>query len=327
MRQVLFVVPPQVQLLDLSGPLQVLGSVSELGIAPVSLRVIGPQAEPLSVHGVRLKDVQSLPSRLDTGDVVVVAGCKLGKHAQPEPQQEAVVEWLRSVAAPMQGRIILASVCTGALLLGASGLLDGRECTTHHDYLTTLQRRHPLARVLAKRVLVDDGDLLTSAGVSAGIDLALHLVARQFGPAAAVRVARDNVVAFRRLSADPALDPRLQYRDHDSVVIHEVQDYLSAHPESAEPYVALASRFSISYRHLARLFQQAAGISLKEYQQRLRLAMAERLLRDSDWPIERVAERCGFASAQAFRAAWRQLREVSPSVWRSAALSQEATFR
>jgi transcriptional regulator GlxA family with amidase domain len=319
MRRVLFVVPPQVHMLDLSGPLQVLGSVTELGVAPLSLRVIGPQPQPVSFQGVRLTDVEPLPARLNLGDVVVVIGCKLARGARPSSQQQPVVDWLSCVAAPMRGQITVASVCTGALLLAEAGLLNGRDCTTHHDYLATLQRRHPLARVLARRVLVDDGDLVTSAGVSAGIDLALHLVARHFGPAAAIRVARDNVVAFRRLNADPELDARLQYRAHDYAVVHAIQDDLSAHPESREPYAALATRFGLSYRHLARLFQQATGVTLKHYQQQLRLAMAERLLRDSDWPIERITERCGFASPQAFRTAWRQERDVSPRAWRSAA--------
>ncbi|MFS8973425.1 GlxA family transcriptional regulator [Cupriavidus necator] len=319
MRQVWMVVPPQVHILDLGGPMQILGTVTELGLAPLLLRTIGPQPQPTSFQGVRLTGVEPLPTRLDPGDVIIVIGCKLDKLAQPTPQQQPVVDWLRRVAAPMRERITLGSVCTGALLLGAAGLLDGRDCTTHHDYLATLQRRNPLARVLAKRVLVDDGDLLTSAGVSAGIDLALHLVARHFGPAAAIQVARDNVVAFRRLAADPALDAWLQYRDHDHAAIHAIQDHLSAHPESGEPYATLAARFGLSYRHLARLFQQATGITLKHYQQQLRLAMAERLLRDSDWPIERIAERCGFASPQAFRAAWRQQCSLSPRAWRSEA--------
>ncbi|CAN0627611.1 Helix-turn-helix domain-containing protein [Burkholderia multivorans] len=319
MRRVLFVVPPQVHMLDLSGPLQVLGSVTELGVAALRLRIIGPQPQPVSFQGIRLADVEPLPMRLDLGDVVIVIGCKLAGGARPSPQQQPVVDWLRRVVAPMRGIITVASVCTGALLLAEAGLLDGRDCTTHHEYLAMLQHRHPQARVLSRRILVDDGDLLTSAGVSAGIDLALHLVARHFGPAVAIRVARDNVVAFRCLNADPELDARLQFRDHDHAIVHAIQDSLSAHPESGEPYTVLATRFGLSYRHLARLFQQATGITLKQYQQRLRLAMAERLLRDSDWPVERVAERCGFASPQAFRAAWRQERSVSPRVWRSAA--------
>lgn len=314
-----FVVPPQVHVLDLGGPLQILGSVRELGIAPLSLAFVGPQPQAASFQGLQLAELRPLPRRLDAGDLVLVIGCKLGARARPGPRQQAVVDWLRSVVAPMRGRVTVASVCTGALLLAPAGLLDGRDCTTHHGYLDTLQRRHPRARVLARRILVDDGDLLTSAGVSAGIDLALHLVARHFGAAAALRVARDNVVAFRRLEADPAPDLRLQHRDHADPAVHAIQDALSTHPERAEPVTTLAARFGLSYRHLARRFQQAAGVTLKQYQQQLRVAMAERLLRDSDWPVERIAETCGFSSPQAFRAAWRQRHDLPPRAWRWAA--------
>lgn len=314
-------------MLDLGGPLQVLGSVIDLGLAPLSLRTIGPQPQPVSFQGLRLTDVKPLPARLAPGEIVIVIGCKLDKQARPTPQQQPVVDWLRRVAAPVRGQVTLASVCTGAVLLGEAGLLDDHDCTTHHDYLATLQRHYPLARVLAKRILVDDDNLITSAGVSAGIDLALYLIAQHLGAAAAIRVARDNVTSFRRLAADPALDVQLRYRDHDYPIIHAVQDYLTTHPESGEDYATVAARFGLSYRHLARLFQQASGITLKQYQQQLRLVMAERLLRGSDWPVERIAERCGFASPQAFRAAWRQQSSLSPRAWRTAMASNVRSGR
>jgi transcriptional regulator GlxA family with amidase domain len=317
LRRIWFVVPARVHILDLAGPLQVLNGINEFGIAPLSLCVVGPESQPASFQGLRLADIGPLPSRLDVGDVVIVLGCKLDEHARPTAQQQAVVTWLRDVVVPLRARVTLASVCTGAMLLGEAGLLNGRECTTHHAYLDRLQQRYPTARVLSKRVLVDDTDLVTSAGVSAGIDLALHLVARAFGSAAAIRIARDNVVSFRRLEADPALDAPLRYRAHDIAVIHAIQDYLSANPALTESYDVLAGRFGLSYRHTARLFQQAAGVTLKWYHQALRIGLAERLLRGSDMSVEQIAERCGFATSQTFRAAWRQQHTVPPMAWRA----------
>lgn len=318
LRRIWFVVPPRVHILDLAGPLQVLNGINEFGIAPLSLRVVGPESQPASFQGVRLADIRPLPSRLDTGDVVMVLGCKLDEHARPTTQQAAIVTWLRDVVVPLQGRVTVASVCTGAMLLGEAGLLDGRACTTHHAYLERLQQRYPATRVLSKRVLVDDTDLVTSAGVSAGIDLALHLVARAYGSEAAIRIARDNLVAFRRLEADPALDAPLRYRAHDIAVIHAIQDYLSADPACNESYDAIAGRFGLSYRHTARLFQQAAGVTLKLYHQALRIGQAEQLLRHSAMPVEQIAQRCGFATSQTFRAAWRQQHALSPIAWRAA---------
>ncbi|MGO4326067.1 GlxA family transcriptional regulator [Cupriavidus sp. 2TAF22] len=318
MKRIYFVLPPKVHVLDLAGPLQLFGSLGELGLGSVECICVGPERELESFQGLRLSALKPLPATLAHGDAVIVAGCKLAPDAPLSPGNRQIVQWLQRIARPRLGDILLASVCTGAWLLGAAGLLDGRDCTTHHDYLQRLQQRHPRARVLANRLLVDDGGLVTSAGVTAGIDLALHLIARDFGAPAAIRVARDNVVPFRRLSQDPALDAQLRYRDHDHAVIHAVQDFLTARPDYALPYAALAARFALSYRQLARLFHQQCGVTLKQYQQQLRVALARRLLRESDWPMEQVAAHCGFASPHALRAAWRQEEAVTPSAWRMA---------
>lgn len=317
MKRIYLVLPPQAHILDLGGPLQILGSLAELGMAPVEPRCVGPMPALKTFQGLALYNLGPLPGRLMRGDVVIVIGFKLARDLALTPAQHEVADWLRGVVAPRLGDVKVCSVCTGAFLLGAAGLLDGRDCTTHHDYLSALERRHPLARVLSHRMLVEDGPVLTSAGVTAGIDLALHLIFRHFGAAAAVRVARDNVVPFRRLARDPALDVQLRYRDHGHPLVHAVQDFLTEQPGRALATDDLARRFSLSYRHLARLFQQECGVSLKQYQQQLRLAMARTLLRDSDLAVEAVAERCGFASPQAFRAAWRQQEGIAPSRWRA----------
>jgi len=316
MKRIYFVVPPSVHVLDLAGPLQLFGALGELGLGAVECICAGPERELRSFQGLALSALRPLPAKLARGDTVIVAGCKLAPDAPLAPGNRVLVRWLQEVARPRLGDITLASVCTGAWLLAAAGLLDGRHCTTHHDYLERLQQRYPAARVLANRLLVDDGGLVTSAGVTAGIDLALHLIARDFGAPAAIRVARDNVVPFRRLSQDPALDAQLRYRGHDHAVIHAVQDFLTARPDYALPYEALAARFALSYRQLARLFRQQCGVTLKQYQQQLRIALARRLLRESDWPVEQVAARCGFASPHAFRAAWRLEEPMTPSAWR-----------
>ncbi|WP_199029743.1 GlxA family transcriptional regulator [Ralstonia sp. ASV6] len=319
MRRVFFVVLPHVHMLDLGGPMQVLESLAGLGIASVPLRCVGPRHEVTSAQGAALTALHPLPKHLERGDVVIVIGSRLALDTPVTPEQLEAIAWLQTVVAPRLPEITLASVCTGAFLLGAAGLLDGRHCTTHHDYLERLQKRYPAARVLPNRLLLEDAGLITSAGVSAGIDLALLLIVRHFGEAAAIRVARENVVPFRRLGHDPALDAQLRYRNHGHPVIHAVQDFLTAQPASTLPYEALASRFAVSYRHLARLFQQECGVTLKQYQQQLRIAMARRLLKGGDWPVERVAEACGFASPQAFRAAWRQEESVPPARWRAQA--------
>lgn len=317
-KRVWLVLPPRVHMLDLGGPLQVIASLAPLGIAPVTACCVAASDTLTSHQGVALAGLAPLPARVAAGDWVIVIGSRYDFRAPLLAEHEAIAGWLARVVAPLRERIVIASVCTGAYLLGAAGLLDGHDCTTHHGHLARLQRRHPKARVRANRLLVDEGTLVTSAGVSAGIDLALHLIARHFGATAAIAVARENVVPFRRMSGDPALDTQLRYRDHDQDVIHAVQDFLVAEPGCALSYTELAGRFALSYRHLARRFRDACGITLKAYHQQLRIARARQLLRDSDASVERVAEACGFASVQAFRTAWRQVEPLAPSAWRTA---------
>jgi transcriptional regulator GlxA family with amidase domain len=316
--RIFFVLPPQVHMLDLAGPLQVLSSLSELRVASIDLLCVGPLKELTSFQGVTLSAVRPLPAHLASGDLVIVVGSKLAFDDDSLTlAQRQIIKWLQTVVKPRLDDIVLASVCTGAFLLGAAGLLDQRSCTTHHHHLARLQQRYPQAHVLSDRMLVDDGALITSAGVSAGIDLALHLIARRFGAAVAVRVARENVVAFRRMNRDPEVDVQLRYRDHNHPLVHAIQDFLTDQPAYTLSYDELANRFALSYRHLARLFRQECGVTLKKYQQQLRLALARRLLKDSNAPVERVAEHCGFASVQAFRTAWRQEEMLPPSLWRA----------
>ncbi|WP_254225636.1 GlxA family transcriptional regulator [Burkholderia glumae] len=317
-KRVWLVLPPRVHMLDLGGPLQLIASLAPLGIARVAACCVAASETLTSFQGVAMAGLAPLPARVTAGDWVMVIGSRYDFRVPLSAEHEAIAAWLARVAAPLRERIVIASVCTGAYLLGAAGLLDGRDCTTHHSHLARLQRCHPAARVLANRLLVDEGMLVTSAGVLAGVDLALHLIARHFGAAAAIAVARENVVPFRRMSGDPALDAQLRYRDHDQDVIHAVQDFLVAEPGCALPYPQLAARFALSYRHLARRFRDACGITLKAYHQQLRIARARQLLREGDASIERIAEACGFASVQAFRAAWRQVEPLSPSAWRAA---------
>jgi len=307
MKRVFFVVLPQVHILDLGGPMQILATLPELGLAQLEIHCVGPSPELASFQGPQLSAVQPLPQQLASGDVVIVVGSKiqpgapLSQHAQALPDGVAI-----------------ASVCTGAFLLAAAGLLDGRFCTTHHDYLKRLQQCAPKAKVVQNRLLVQDGPIYTSAGVSAGIDLALHLITQHFDAATGLQVARENVVQFRRFGNDPALDVQLCYRNHNHPQIHAVQDFLSQHPADSLHYADLAKRFALSYRHLARLFQQECGITLKQYHQQLRLHLARQLLKERDWSIERVAEHCGFGSTQAFRAAWSKEEPTPPKRWRAA---------
>lgn len=317
MKSAHFLVLPGVHILDLAGPLQVLSTVQELGIAPLAVGCIGPHSSVRAFENVLLGEVAPLPARVDTGDVVLVIGSKLQPGLPASAAWRDAAAWLRRVARPDgAARPTMAAVCTGAFLLGDAGLLDGRSCTTHHSLLGRLRKNYPRADVLDNRVFVRDGPVWSSAGVASGIDLALNLVAQHFGDEAALRVARENVVPFRRFSADPELAPQFRTRSHANPLIHAVQDAMGRDLSLVLSDPGFAQGFCVSTRHLGRLFTQELGMSPKRYQLSLRMARARELLASSNLSIDAIAGHCGFGSVQAFRAQWSKTTRLAPSAFR-----------
>lgn len=318
MKSAHLLVLPGVHILDLAGPLQILSSVQEIGIAPLAVRCIGPHSSVRAFQNVSLGEVAPLPARVDARDAVLVIGCKLQASQRTAGGWQEAAAWLRRLAlAEGIARPTIAAVCTGAFLLGDAGLLDGRSCTTHHSLQSRLRKAYPRANVLDNRVFVRDGPLWTSAGVASGIDLALNLVAWHFGDEAAIRVARENVVPFRRFSADPELAPQFRTRSHANQLIHAVQDAIGRDLGLSLSDPAFAQRFYVSPRHLGRLFTQELGISLKHYQLSLRIARARTLLALSDLSIDAIAHHCGFGTVQAFRAQWSKSTHLAPTAFRA----------
>jgi transcriptional regulator GlxA family with amidase domain len=210
------------------------------------------------------------------------------------------------------------SICTGALRAARAGLLDGRDCTTHFTACAELAAIAPRANVLENRLYVEDGNRYTSAGVTAGTDLMLHLVAQLCGPAVALAVARHLVVYLRRSGSDPQLSPWLEGRNHIHPAVHSAQDAIAANPSRAWTLGALSKIASTSPRHLSRLFNEHAGMSLPDYINRLRVSLARELIGNTRLDMERVAERSGFASARQLRRAWSRSYATPPHAVRDA---------
>ncbi|NML14021.1 GlxA family transcriptional regulator [Azohydromonas caseinilytica] len=312
MNKAYFLVLPHVHMLDLAGPLQIMGTLGELGISGVNIQCIGPQQDVLTFQNVALRHISPLPDRLDPDNVIFVIGSKLDEKLMGSPAWFQAADWLRkqiSTRNPPQ----VAGICTGTFLLGEAGLLDGRLCTTHHQFVQQLRRLHPAAQVVDNRICVQDGKLWTSAGVASGIDLALQLIAQSFGDHVAIQVARENVVHFRRFGNDPELGVRFRYRAHGNQLVHSMQDEISNNLSKAWTCEALARKSGFSSRHLARIFKAETGITMKRYQMELRMDLARRLITGSTLTLERIAERCGFSSMQAFRSNWNKCEEIPPS--------------
>jgi transcriptional regulator GlxA family with amidase domain len=318
-----FVLTPNVLLLDYAGPAEALRMAAELageqadgaGPAAMLLHSCAPVAQLRTSLGVGLGELEALPARLPPQSLVMVTGnaCEVEDYARPEAQ--LVVDWLRDAPQP-DTRV--ASICSGALLLAAAGLLDGRRCTTHYSLIDALQQAAPSAKVEENRLFVEDGPVLTSAGITTGIDLALYLIERHAGAELAARVARRLVVYQRRSGNEPQLSPWLAHRNHLHPAVHRAQDAIAQDPARSWSLAELADRAHVSGRHLTRLFAEHAGISVVTYQQGLRIARARQMLADRQLSVERVAELTGFASARDFRRVWQRYESGAPSAGRAA---------
>lgn len=315
---VLFVLLPNVLMLDLAGPAEVLRLASQVeGVSALDfdLQYVSPVVSLQTSIGLPLAGLAPLPETLAPGTLVVLVGSTSKVTAARLDEWEAastvLTAWLQRVFAPSGERLIC--VCAGALSAARAGLLDGLQCTTHHSLYTTLQAIAPTARVLENRLYVTDGRISCSAGVTAGIDLMLHVVAGLGGPQLACAVAREMVVYMRRAGADPQLSPWIYARNHLHPALHRVQDAVAAAPGDDWSVTRMASLACTSSRHLARLFHEHAGVSPLDYLHRLRVAVARELLAQSTLDMETVAERAGFGSARHLRRIWGKYEAAPPS--------------
>ncbi|MFZ0870288.1 MAG: helix-turn-helix domain-containing protein [Rhodanobacter sp.] len=303
-----FVLTPPVLMLDYAGPAEALRMAVESG-APFDLHHCAPLSRVTTSLGTALDGLDPLPGKLPPNSLVIV----VGTNDVPEPGAsepfDAVTHWLKTV--PTDDTRI-ASICAGAVLLARAGLLASRRCTTHYSLVDLLRHTEPTASVQDNCLFVDDGNVLTSAGITAGIDLSLYLIEQYAGAPLAAEIARRQVVYQRRAGEDAQLSPWLAHRNHLHPAVHRAQDAIAHDPVRAWTMTELAHAAHVSPRHLSRLFAEHAGISVLAYQQRLRVARAQHLLEHSDLRVERVAEASGFASARDFRRVWRRYHDTPP---------------
>ncbi|AKJ67490.1 AraC family transcriptional regulator [Pandoraea thiooxydans] len=324
---VYFLVTPHVLMLDLAAPAEALRMAGQMqDEVAFELSYVSPAGATLDTSiGLTLGPFEPPPVTLPEDALLVLTGSvahPLPVAARPLDAQHVAaaearaVAWLRETVKPYHR---LACVCTGALLAGRAGLLDDRLCTTHHTSCDELQTLAPKARVVANRLYVEDGNVYTSAGITAGLDLMLHLIGRLTNPLCAVAVARHMVAYLRRTGGDPQLSPWLEGRNHIHPAIHRVQDAVTADP--ARPWSAadMAELACTSVRHFTRLFREHTGTNPVDYVHRLRIGLARELLANSRLGIERVAEQAGFGSGRQLRRVWHKFDTAPPVQARQAA--------
>jgi transcriptional regulator GlxA family with amidase domain len=301
----------EVQLLDVTGPAEVFTTANRYG-ARYDVRVVSVTgADVRTSSGVRLGvdgELADLPPRLDT---LVVPGRSDWRVAVRDEPVVAAVAGLATRARRV------ASVCAGAFLLAEAGLLDGRRAATHWKLAGELAGAYPAVRVESDPVFVRDGALITSAGVTAGIDLALAVVEEDHGPDLAREVARDLVVFMARPAGQSQFSARLTRRTAPHAVLRTAMDRVSADPAADLATQRLADHAGVSPRHLTRLFRAHTGLSPGQYVESVRVEAAQALLEGGDDSVETVAAMAGFGSAETMRRAFHQHLGVSPTTYRA----------
>jgi transcriptional regulator GlxA family with amidase domain len=243
-------------------------------------------------------------------DTLLVAGTP--DYAQSFAES-ALPAWLRRQA-PRSRRH--GSVCTGPFFLGTAGLLDGLNVTTHWQHAAELAERFPAAKVASDQIFVQDGSLWTSAGVTAGIDLALKLIEDDHGRDVALSVARRLVVFLKRPGGQSQFSAHLAAQVATEGRIQAVQHWILDHLPLDLTVKTLASRAAMSVRNFTRTFQQEAGMTPADFVEMARVDSARRLLEDTDKPLQRVASSCGFANPDTMRRAFLRRIGTGPSEYR-----------
>jgi transcriptional regulator GlxA family with amidase domain len=314
-RTVEVVVFPAVQMLDVTGPLQVFATANDIMVEageapPYTLRVVAKGGKSVTASaglGLMTDPLSPVDAALDT---LMIAG---GQGVEAAAADAALFEWVRARAATARRT---ASVCTGAFLLAASGVLDGRRATTHWSVCTELARRFPRVRVESDPIFVRDGSVWTSAGVTAGIDLALALVEEDLGRDLALAVARYLVVFLKRPGGQAQFSAMLSLQTGEDR-FGALHAWISAHLARDLPLSVLAVEAGMSERSFSRHYREATGLTPARAVERLRVEAARRLLSESKLPVKRIAQQCGFGSEETMRRSFLRMLAATPQDYRA----------
>ncbi len=318
-RRIVFVAGPGTEILDLVGPLQVFARASDMYCRanpgahpayPIEVVSISSGCALMANCGLRFaahKTFRQVRGKIDT---LLVAG---GDAVEQNKINAAAVRWLRNIARRARR---VGSVCTGAMLLARAGLLDGRRATTHWNWCETLIRRAPRTDVDPDPIFVRDENIYTSAGVTAGMDLALALVEEDHGSQLALQVARNLVLYLRRPGSQSQFSAALSLQETDRKPLRELEAWVLDHLDQPLTVPLLAQRVAMSPRNFARVFTKEMRTTPAKFVERLRVEAARRRLEESQNSMEMIAAECGFGNVNSMRNVFQRALKIPPGQYR-----------
>jgi transcriptional regulator GlxA family with amidase domain len=313
-RRVVILAYPGIQPLDVVGPAEVFSAADAIaGGDEYEIEVVARTSEPIMADssGFGIAPKRTLASCRGPIDTLLVAG---GHGVREAVEDQTLVRWVRS-AARRSRRVT--SVCSGTFLLARAGLLEGRTVTTHWASCDLLAGAHPELNVDPNPIFVRDGDVWTSAGVTAGMDLALALVEDDLGREVALDVARWLVLFLKRPGGQAQFSSHLAAQPADREPLRELQSWIADHLDADLRVGALAERAHMSPRNFARAFSRETGMTPAVYVEQLRVERARQCLESGDEPVEAIAARCGFGTPETMRRAFARRVGVAPAAYRT----------
>lgn len=306
-------VPPNALAGEVCGPIDVFteATLRLAGEGAYEVRVVAESAGPITcASGLRLLPDRTIDAPEGATDTLIVAGPRQVPEAPPST---ALTDWIRRRSAQVRR---FGSISAGAFLLGAAGLLNGRRVTVHWEFARQLAERYPMAIVNPDRIFERDGALFTSAGATAGTDLALALVEEDFGRDLALAVARFLLLYLKRPGGHPQLSVQLAAQIATRSPIQQILEWVRDHPKAELTVPELARRAGMSERNFSRIFRQDTGMTPADFVEATRVDAARQLLEDTALPLQRIASACGFASPDSLRRAFLRRLGVRPRDYR-----------
>ncbi len=303
-----FLLMPRIHLLDFSGPAQAIYEAKSQG-AKINVHYVSADMQVLSAQGISFSTLKPLPDLLPLNTIVIACASQFSDKLYQDKSSLRTIEWLRKTP---DNTTKIVGICTGAFALGAAGWLDKKVCTTHYRFINDLRRLVPKANVVSDRIFIQDGQIYTTAGVTAGIDLILSIIEEIDSLKTSVQVAKDLMVCRRRLSSDPQISKYLLFQEHNSAFVRSIQEYIEVNIENRITLVDISNRFRVSTRHIQREFKDVTGITISQYINNIRIKKVKNYL-DLGSTIEFAAYKAGFTQTSALRLAWKKKYGSLPS--------------